>query len=65
MNKLAIITAFLGEARNRYMVYQGPRTLAERFALLARIPGADGVELCYPADFEDPGELNALLQRAG
>lgn len=65
MNKLAVITAFLGEARNRYMVYQGPRTLAEKFALLARIPGADGVELCYPADFADPAALQELLQRSG
>lgn len=47
------------------MVYQGNRGLAEKFALLARIPGADGVELCYPADFEDPTELSDLLARSG
>jgi xylose isomerase len=63
MNKLAIITGFLGEIRNRYMVYQGNRSLAEKFAMLARIPGADGVELCYPADFEKPEELKELLKR--
>ncbi len=65
MNKLAIITAFLGETRNRYMVYQGNRGLQEKFAMLARIPGVDGVELCYPADFEDPAALKELLARAG
>jgi xylose isomerase len=65
MNKCAIITGFLGETRNRYMVYQGNRGLAEKFAMLARIPGVDGVELCYPADFENPAELRELLQRSG
>ena len=65
MNKLAIITGFLGETRNRYMVYQGNRSLAEKFEMLARIPGADGVELCYPADFENLGDLRELLRRSG
>jgi hypothetical protein len=65
MNKLAIITAFLEETRNRYMVYQGNRTLAEKFALAKTIPGLDGFELCYPADFENPAELKALLRQYG
>jgi hypothetical protein len=65
MNKLAIITAFLGETRNRYMVYQGNRTLAEKFEMAKTIPGLDGFELCYPADFENPAELKALLRQYG
>ena len=65
MNKFAIITAFLGETRNRYMVYQGNRTLAEKFALAKTISGLDGFELCYPADFENPAELKALLGQHG
>jgi len=65
MNKCAIITAFLGETRNRYMLYQGNRSLAEKFAMLSRIQGAEGAELCYPADFEQPGELKELLKRSG
>jgi xylose isomerase len=65
MNRLAIITGFLGETRNRYMVYQGNRSLSEKFEMLSRIPGADGVELCYPADFERPQELKELLGRSG
>jgi xylose isomerase len=63
MNRLAIITAFLGEARNRYMVYQGNRPLADRLEMAARIKEVDGLELCYPADFEDLGELKTLLGR--
>lgn len=65
MNKCAIITAFLGETRNRYMVYQESRSLAEKFAMLARIRGVEGAELCYPADFEQPGALKDLLKRSG
>jgi len=63
MNKLAIITGFLGETRNRYMLYQGNRSLAEKFEAASRIKGVDGLELCYPADFEKPDELKALIQR--
>jgi xylose isomerase len=65
MNKLAIITGFLGETRNRYMVYQGNRGLAEKFEMLGRIKGVDGVELCYPADFENSAELKEVLKRSG
>jgi len=63
MNKLAVISSFLGETRNRYMVYQGSRTLAERFMMAQAIQGCDGLELCYPADFEKPDELKALLRQ--
>ena len=63
MNKLAIITGFLGETRNRYMVYQGNRSLQEKFEMLSQIKGADGVELCYPADFENVAELKEFLKR--
>lgn len=63
MNKLAIITAFLGGISNRYMQYQPDRTLAEKLALAAQVRGCDGVELCYPADFGDVAELKALLAR--
>lgn len=65
MNKLATITGFLGAVRNRYMQYQDDRTLDEKLALASRIEGIDGLELCYPADFEDPDHLKALLDRYG
>lgn len=62
MNKLAIITAFLGGIRNRYMKYHPDRNVGERLALAAQVEGCDGVELCYPADFDDPARLQALLE---
>ena len=63
MNKLAIITGFLGAIKNRYIVYQEDRTLADKLALAAQVEGCDGVEVCYPADFQVPGELKRLLER--
>ena len=63
MNKLAIISAFLGGQKNRYMVYQDECSLAEKFARAACIQGADGLELCYPADFENPDELRGSLDK--
>jgi xylose isomerase len=65
MNKLAIITAFLGGVKNRYMVYKADRTLEEKFEIAAQIEGLDGLELCYPADFEDVGILKSLLADYG
>lgn len=63
MNKLAIITAFLGGVKNRYMVYQPERTLEEKLNIAGEVEGADGVELCYPADFDDPELTKDLLER--
>ena len=65
MNKLAVITGFLGAVKNRYMQYQDDRTLEEKFALAARIDGIDGLELCYPGDFADYDHLKALLHQHG
>lgn len=65
MNRLAIITAFLGGVKNRYMTYQADRTLEEKFKVAAQIEGLDGLELCYPADFEDVGTLKSLLADHG
>ena len=63
MNKLAIITAFLGAAKNRYMTYQEDRPLKDKLEMASRIQGIEGLELCYPADFENPRELKELLKQ--
>jgi xylose isomerase len=65
MNKLAVITAFLGGVKNRYITYQPDRTLREKFSLAAQIQGLDGLELCYPADFSDVGLLKKLMADHG
>jgi xylose isomerase len=65
MNKLAVITAFLGGVKNRYITYKPDRTLPAKFALAAQIDRLDGLELCYPADFQDVGLLKSLLADHG
>ncbi len=65
MNKLAIISAFLGGVKNRYMKYQDDRTLEEKFKVAAQIENLDGLELCYPADFDDVKLLKTLLDDHG
>ena len=63
MNKMSIITAFLGSVKNRFMSYQDDRSLAEKFRVAARIEGLDGLELCYPSDFEPMADLKSLLDQ--
>ena len=65
MNKLAIISAFLGGVRNRYIVYEEDRILEDKFKLASKIEGVEGLELCYPADFENLGLLKSLLSDFG
>ena len=65
MNKLAAISAFLGGVKNRYLEYKKDNTLRERFEIASRIENLDGLELCYPADFQDLRELRALLDEHG
>lgn len=65
MNKLAVISAFLGGMKDRYLVYKPERTFRERIAVAAQIEGLDGLELCYPADFEDLGLLRSLVEDHG
>ena len=65
MNQLAIISAFLGEQRNRYMSYKPDRDLEEKFSQALQIEGLNGLELCYPADFSDPTLLKKLLADSG
>jgi xylose isomerase len=63
MHRLSIISAFLGGVKNRYMTYQPPRSLEEKLDLTAEVDGCDGLELCYPADFEDVDALRDGLAR--
>ena len=63
MNKLAIITGFLGTIKNRYMTYQEDRPFKEKLLMASQVEGIDGLELCYPADFDDPQNLKELLKK--
>jgi xylose isomerase len=61
MAKLAIISGFLGAIKNRYVSYQEERPLEEKFAMAARVENLNGLELCYPQDFGNFDQLQALL----
>lgn len=63
MNKLSIITGFLGATKNRYMTYQEDRPLEEKFAMAKRVDKIEGLEICYPQDFSNFEELCALLKK--
>jgi xylose isomerase len=65
MNRLAVISAFLGGVKNRYMTYQPDRALEEKFRMAAAVEGIDGLELCYPADFASIPRLKDLLAQSG
>ncbi len=65
MNKLAVISSFLGGVRNRYIQYKQDRSLEEKFKLASKIENIDGLELCYPADFDDLTLLRSLLKDNG
>lgn len=63
MNKLAIITGFLGGVKNRFMVYQDDRVLQQKFEMASHIQGVEGLELGYPEDFNSISELKELLDK--
>jgi xylose isomerase len=63
MLKLGIITAFLGRTRDRFHEYNAPKSLEEKFALMAEIEGKDGVELIYPYEASDAAEVRRLLDK--
>jgi xylose isomerase len=65
LNRLAVITSFLGGARDRYITYKPEVGLVERLERARRVSGLDGLELCYPADFEDVTLLRRLLGDTG
>ena len=65
MNRISIISAFLGGVKNRYMTYNPERSIREKIEIAAGIDGVDGLELCYPQDFRNPAELKLLMESNG
>ena len=64
-NRLAVITAFLGGVKNRYMQYEPNRSIEEKLTIASQAAGIDGVEVCYPADFDDVALTKKLLSDLG
>jgi xylose isomerase len=65
MYKLSVISGFLGRVANRFMQYRENQGFAGKVEAAAQIEGLDGLEVCYPADFEDFKETKKLLDDNG
>lgn len=63
MVKLAIITAFLSQTKDRFHEYNTPLTIEEKFRLMGEIEGYSGVEIVYPYEVSDAAETRAMLAR--
>jgi xylose isomerase len=63
MARLAILTLFMGQTRNRFLQYQEPRSILEILDMAGRTEGCEGVELRYPGDLADPKAVKAALER--
>jgi xylose isomerase len=63
--KHALITGFLGNTTDRFRTYNKKLSLEEKFDLMNRIEGMDGVELVYPYEVNDGALVKSLLDKAG
>lgn len=61
----AVLTPFFGQLRDRFHVYQAPRTIAEKLDAAAAIPGVEGVEVIYPDEVSEPAQIRDALDRTG
>jgi len=63
MLKMAIITGFLSQTKDRFHVYNKPLELAEKLKLMSTIEGYSGVELVYPYEVSDAASTRELLDK--
>jgi xylose isomerase len=63
MLKMAIITGFLSQTKDRFHEYNRPLDLDQKFALMTKIDGYDGVEIVYPYEVSDPAKTKELLNK--
>jgi len=65
MLKMAIITGFLSQTKDRFHEYNRPLNLDQKFELLSGIDGYDGVEIVYPYEVKDPVQTRKILDKHG
>jgi len=63
MVKMGIITGFLGQTKDRFHLYNEPKSFEEKFALMSKIRGYDGVEIVYPYEVNDAAFTRAMLKK--
>ncbi|WP_129669247.1 sugar phosphate isomerase/epimerase family protein [Phytoactinopolyspora endophytica] len=61
----SIMVGILDRYADRFTEFQPAKPLETRMAQASTIPGADGVELVYPADLADRDRAAALVQESG
>jgi xylose isomerase len=65
MLKMGIITGFLSQTKDRFHEYNKPLELDQKFELMTRIEGYDGVEIVYPYEVGDAKLTRKLLDKHG
>ncbi len=63
MLKMGIITGFLSKTKDRFHEYNQPLDLDQKFELMTRIEGYDGVEIVYPYEVKDPSTTRKALDK--
>ena len=63
--KSAVITGFLGQTKDRFRNYNAPMSVEEKFSLLSGIDDIDGVEVVFPYEVPEIGEMKGLLSKYG
>lgn len=63
MLKMAIITGFLSQTKDRFHEYNTPLTIDEKFKLMSEIEGYDGVEIVFPYEVKDVDATKAALEK--
>ena len=63
MLKMGIITGFLSQTKDRFHEYNQPLDLDQKFELMTRIEGCDGVEVVYPYEVSDPKTTKDILKK--
>lgn len=60
--KYSVISSFLGASKDRFNVYNAPKTLAEKFEIASKIKGIEALECVYPYEVSDPVETKKLMK---
>lgn len=61
--RMSVITAFLGQQRDRFNYYHEDRTFEEKLLIAKGIPGMVGVEIVFPYEVHDSTLVNELLRK--
>ncbi len=61
--KHAVITAFINQTKDRFHTYNEPKSVEERFKIVADLEGFSGVEIIYPYEVNDIEETKAALAK--